>query len=68
MTLSLAIAANAVAMFVLMGVLTYTMTRAARLRPHVAAGATPAVLPVQRTAVETARRSRRAPALASARA
>jgi hypothetical protein len=68
MTLSLAIAANAVAMFVLMGVLSYTMTRAARLRPHVPAGAAPAVLPVQRTSGAPARRSRRAPALASARA
>jgi hypothetical protein len=68
MTLPLAIAANAVAMFVLVGLLSYVMTRAARLRPHVATGATPAAPPLQRTAGASAPRSRPAPALASARA
>jgi Tfp pilus assembly protein PilV len=36
MTLSVAIALNAVAMLALIGVLSYLMTRASRLKPHLA--------------------------------
>ncbi|HEY2436029.1 MAG TPA: hypothetical protein VGH93_02545 [Solirubrobacteraceae bacterium] len=70
MTLSLAIAINAVAMFTLVGLLTFAMSRAARLRPHVgsaATPATPAVEQIQHRRSAPAPRARRAARLATVR-
>jgi hypothetical protein len=69
MTTSVAIALNAVAMLALIGVLSYVMTRASRLKPHlvlVEVPAAPRVQPVRSAAARRARPTR--PVLASVRA
>jgi hypothetical protein len=67
MTVSLAIAVNVLAMFALMGILAYVMSRPARLKPHFAVSTTPAATPAQprrRSAARSNRPSRAAVASA----
>ncbi|MCW2969586.1 MAG: hypothetical protein JWO23_713 [Solirubrobacterales bacterium] len=65
MTLSVAIAINAVAMFTLMGLLAHVMSRPAQLKPHGPRDAVPGVVAVAPRRVTEARRARRSPAVAS---
>jgi hypothetical protein len=68
MTLSVAIALNAVAMLALIGVLSYLMTRAAGLKPHLGSLDIPAAVRVQPTRSAPVRRARpTSPVLASVR-
>jgi hypothetical protein len=68
MILSVAIALNVVAMFALIGVLSYAMTRAARLTPHLASADIPADVRVQPRRSAAPRRARPTrPVLASVR-
>jgi hypothetical protein len=68
MTVSLAIAINVLAMFALMGILAYVMSRPARLKPHFAVNTTPTATPAQPRPRSAARASRPArAAVASAR-
>jgi hypothetical protein len=68
MTLTVAIAINVVAMFALIGVLSYAMTRATRLTPHLASTEVPAPARVQPRRVRASRPARATgPVLASVR-
>jgi hypothetical protein len=68
MTLTVAIAINVVAMFALIGVLSYAMTRAARLKPHLASIELPAPAAAQPRRAPASRPARpRGPLLASVR-
>ncbi len=69
MNLSLDIAMNIFSMLTLIGGVSYVMSRATRLRPHVPAGEPPAAAPVHATRGATARGVRPATAaLVSVRA
>ena len=68
MILSVAIALNLVAMLALIGVLSFVMTRASRLRPHLASVEIPAAARVRPRHSAPVRRARpTSPVLASAR-
>jgi hypothetical protein len=58
MTTSVAIALNAVAMLALIGVLSYVMTRASRLKPHLVLVDVPAAARVRPVRSASARRAR----------
>jgi hypothetical protein len=68
MTLTVAVAINVVAMFALIGVLSYVMTRATRLKPHLASIELPTPARVQPQRARAPRPARATgPVLASVR-